>query len=372
MGVGGAGRRRSITMITQAFRTNGAAYIAKKVLATYPLWAVGLLFFLPIVVASIWAALPAFGYFPVLKFTTLSLEPWRMLLELPWLAKSIWLTLFTGVVATALSLGIAVIISATFYTSGIYKVVHNTLAPLMAIPHLSIAAGLAFLLAPSGFIFRVLATFFGWDTPPNLIIVPDRYGLVFILVLLLKEIPFFLFIIHGALSQIKTPNYIAIARSMGYDAYTAWLKIILPQIYSRIKLPIIIVLIFSMSVVDIAILLAPSTPAPYTTMLLELFYDSDFSMRLTAAAGGLLLMLIIGAVILLWRLLEMAIMPIWESGIIANGKRGHYVHITRYLGICAAVQHGRLRVRVAVSDADLVGQRDLALSRLSAREDWPF
>lgn len=308
----------------------------------YPATGIVLLFFLPIFLGMLWAILPAFGYFPVLGFDSLGFEAWHRLFEMPGLRKSLCLTIFTGISASVISCVVALFITASFYTSGIYKVLQNTLAPLLAIPHLTIAAGIAFLLAPSGFLFRIIGELLGWDTPPNLIIVPDRYGLVLILTLCLKEIPFFLFIINGALTQINASKHILLARSMGYHPYTAWFKVILPQIYARIKLPVIIVIIFSFSVVDIAIFTAPNTPPPFAVMLLTWFYDPDLSMRLVVAAGGLLLIGIIFLSVGAWCLIEKIVAPMWEYYIIYNGRRGNYIHLTKALSYLILISSGLL------------------------------
>ncbi len=304
-------------------------FLEHKLVRAYPTWCLAILFLLPIAFGLTWAILPAFGYFPPLGFTSFSLDPWHDLFARPGLSKAISLTLFTGVTASLLSCSLAIFITATFYTSGIYKALQNTLAPILAIPHLSIAAGIAFLLAPSGFIFRIIASIVGWDTPPNLIIMPDSYGLVLILTLCLKEIPFFLFIINGALTQLNVANSMVVARSMGYHPYTAWFRVIFPQVYARIKLPIAIVLIFSLSVVDIAVFVAPNAPPPFVIMLLDLFNDPNLERRLVAAAGGLLLIAIIFAVIASWWLVEKIISSLWNYYIISGGGRGYGMHITK-------------------------------------------
>lgn len=294
----------------------------------FPLWFVRLFFFLPLILGVIWVFLPAFGYFPALNFTSFSLQPWYDLFAMPGILHSMSLTLFSGILATCLSCGIAVLITATYYTSGIYKYLQNILAPLLAIPHLTVAAGIAFLLAPSGFFFRIIAVLLGWDIPPNITIMPDNYGLVLVLTLLLKEVPFFLFIINGAMAQIPASKYMTLARSMGYHPFTAWFKVISPQIYIRIKLPILIVLIFSMSLVDIAIFVAPNSPPPFAVMLLNWFYDPNLSMRLIVAAGGITLFCMIGVVVIIWLSAEKIISRLWNSVIEAGnrGRRYHFGH----------------------------------------------
>ena len=52
---------------------------------------------------------------------------------------------------------------------------------------------------------------------------------------------------------------------------------ILPLIYHQIRLPVIAVLVFSLSVVDMALLLAPSLPPPLAILVLNGFHDANLS-----------------------------------------------------------------------------------------------
>lgn len=90
------------------------------------------------------------------------------------------------------------------------------LTPFLAAPHAAIAIGLAFVLAPSGWIARVLALPFGWDRPPDLASVNDPWGLALILGLMVKEVPFLLLVILAALTQIPVRAQVAAGRSLGY------------------------------------------------------------------------------------------------------------------------------------------------------------
>ena len=48
------------------------------------------------------------------------------------------------------------------------------MVPLLAVPHLALAVGLAFLIAPSGWLVRLIAPWAaGWQTPPDVLLVQD-------------------------------------------------------------------------------------------------------------------------------------------------------------------------------------------------------
>ena len=65
------------------------------------------------------------------------------------------------------------------------------MVPLLAVPHLALAVGLAFLIAPSGWLVRLIAPWpAGWHTPPDVLLVQDPLGLALTFGLVLKETPF--------------------------------------------------------------------------------------------------------------------------------------------------------------------------------------
>ncbi len=120
---------------------------------------------------------PAFGWYPALGGTSLSLDPWRALLDWPGLPDAVWLSLTTGLGATFLSLLITVMICAAWQGTRAFAVIERALSPLLSVPHAAAAFGLAFLIAPSGWIARALSPWAtGWDQPPDILITQDPHG----------------------------------------------------------------------------------------------------------------------------------------------------------------------------------------------------
>ena len=175
------------------------------------------------------------------------------------------------------------------------------LAPILATPHSAIAIGLAFLIAPSGWIVRALSPWLtGWTVPPDVATVGDAAGLALVLGLLLKEVPYLVLMIVGALQQVPVQQHLAIARSLGYARAEAWVKVILPQIYPQIRLPIYAVIAFSLSVVDVALILGPSNPPTLAVLAVRWFTDADIQFYFPAAAAATLLLLLVVAVVAAW------------------------------------------------------------------------
>jgi putative thiamine transport system permease protein len=279
-------------------------------------------FLAPVAAGLLGTLLPAFGFLPALGGTDISLEPWRRLLLAPELPSALRLTLTSGLVASVASVAIVIAFCAAAHGTRLFRALERLLAPLLAIPHAAVAIGLAFLLAPSGWLVRLLSPWAtGWTTPPDLATVQDPLGLALTVALVVKEVPYLLLMTLAAAGQVEVKESLAIARSLGYGPMTGWLKAVLPRIYPQIRLPIYAVIAYSLSVVDMALLLAPATPPPLAPLLLRWFNDPDFAMRLCAAAGAILQLLIVIAAIAAWRGAE-AIAGRLGRVWIAGGQRG--------------------------------------------------
>src|SRR6056297_2128312 len=161
------------------------------------------------------------------------------------------------------------------------------LTPFLAAPHAAMAIGLAFLLSPSGWIARALAPWAGWDRPPMVASVNDPAGAALIFGLMVKEVPFLLLVILSALSQLPVRQHLAAGRSLGYGRGIVWIKVIMPQVWPLIRLPVMVVLAYALSVVDMALILGPSNPPTLAVLLLRLFSSPDIGLLLTASAGAM-------------------------------------------------------------------------------------
>lgn len=249
---------------------------------------IGLGLIAPIVLGLWQTGRAAFGILPALGFDAWSLEPWHALAALPGFASGLRLTLITGLGATLLSLLLATGFCAAVHARMRPSSGARMLTPFLATPHAAMAVGLAFVLAPSGWIARAFAGPFGWTTPPDIATVNDGWGLALMLGLMAKEVPFLLLVILSGLSQIPVARHMAAGRSLGYGRGIVWIKIIMPQVWPLIRLPVWVVLAYALSVVDMAIILGPSNPPTLAVAVTRWYGAPDVSMILPASAGALL------------------------------------------------------------------------------------
>lgn len=281
------------------------------------------LFLVPIGAGLLGTLAPAFGVFPALGETRLSLDPWRDLLGQPGFGTSLRLTLTTGFLATALSLLFACGFAALASTRPGVARLERTLAPLLATPHVAVAIGLAFLIASSGFFARVVSPWLtGWERPPALAIVRDPAGLSYVAGLAIKETAFLVLMILAAQGQARAAQALAAARALGYSPLVAWAKVVLPAVYRQIRLPVYAVLAFSLSNVEMALVLAPGTPPPLAVLAMRWFTSYDLSLYPAAAAAATLQLLVVIAGIGVWRIAEIAGKRLHRAWCARGARRG--------------------------------------------------
>ncbi|BBM89846.1 hypothetical protein COTS27_01559 [Spirochaetota bacterium] len=266
------------------------------------LWVV--LFFLPLAASIIVTILPSIGYEPALAQYDVSFRYWQQFLLDPLFHKSILKTIIIGYTSAITALIGAFGIAALFYKYTRHLI--KWLAGMLAIPHAAFALGVSFLLAPAGYFVRILESLglsnISGNHNPFLLF--DHLGLSLFTVLVLKEIPFLTYIILGSMKNHEIENWLITTRSLGYTNFAAWRKVIIPVVYKRIRLAFFIVLAYSLSVVDMSIILGPQQP-PTLSVLLVQFYSSDITeMRFIAYAGALFLGFLIGVSILSFWVIE--------------------------------------------------------------------
>ncbi len=227
--------------------------------------------------------------------------------EWPGLPRAAALSLLTGLAATLLSLIVTLLLVAAFAGTPAFDRIRRLLAPLLSVPHAAAALGLAFLIAPSGWIARGLSPWAtGWQTPPDLLILNDPWGLSLTLGLVAKELPFLLLMALAALPQIDADRRLATAATLGYGRITGFTLTTLPALYAQLRLPVYAVLAYGMTVVDMAMILGPTLPPTLSTQIVLWMGEAGLARRDTAAAAALLQCALVLAALGLWRLFEIA------------------------------------------------------------------
>ena len=322
-------------------------------------------FNLPAVLLAAVIAVPSLGVIWSAAAAALHFDAWNALWSDPQLPPALAMTLWTGLAATALAVALSALLLSLSFPGARWERMVKALAPLLAVPHAAFAIGLAFLIAPSGWLLRAFSPWAtGFDAPPAWPTTQDPWGLGLIAVLVVKEVPFLLW---AAATQLRRADTAArwtreldVATSMGYAPHTAWWRIIWPQLWPRLGGPLLAVLAYSLTVVDMALVIGPTTPPTLAVLAWQWLLDADAAINAQGAAAAWLLALVVavlaavlwaGPALLRWR-------GRWSSG---------------HRGASSRVLHSRLVVLFTLAALPAIYLAVmLALAVGSVSGVWPF
>jgi putative thiamine transport system permease protein len=233
---------------------------------------------------------------------------WRDL----WVDTQTWravrLTLITGLLASGLAMALAAWLLSHHFPGRRWAQLVRALGPLLAVPHAAFAIGLAFLIAPSGWLLRGLSPWAtGLEAPPPWPTTQDPWGFGLVLVLVAKEVPFLLWAAATQLQRADVAHTwlreLQAARSMGYAPRTAWWRVLWPQLWPRLRWPMMAVLAYNLTVVDMALVIGPTSPPTLAVLAWQWLLDADVARNAQGtAAAWLLAALVAGVALLLWPL----------------------------------------------------------------------
>ncbi|MGL6001015.1 MAG: ABC transporter permease [Plesiomonas sp.] len=285
--------------------------LQEKWLSVCAILLVGLIF-IPVVIGVLQTAVP------LLRWSV-----WQSLLAAPQFVAALWLTLSSTVGSTLLALGLMLLTVISYYTSPSWLKISRQLPLFLALPHIAFAVGIAFLVAPSGGFSRVLASVFAWAVPPAWQTIHDPYAITLTLTLALKESWFLLWAMSALLQKQTLQQQLTIARSLGYAPRQIWWHILLPQLLPQLKWPLIAVAAYSISVVDMVLILGPTTPPTLAVLINQWLNDPRALIQQQGNTASLLLPLLLLGLCLCGKILWHIIAYTWQQ------PRG-----VRWRGIC--------------------------------------
>ncbi|WP_412050542.1 ABC transporter permease [Hoeflea sp. Naph1] len=252
-------------------------------------------------------ALPAFGYLPELGGDRLTTDHFVALDAVPGIYRSALLSIIVGLGSTLAALIAVAAFVASDLGTPVFARMRRMISPLLSVPHAAAAFGLAFLIAPSGMIMRLISPWLtGLDRPPDLLIVNDPLALSMMAGLIVKEIPFLFLVTLAALPQTRHVETIRLGRSLGYGRVAAFTLLLWPSLYRQIRLAVFAVVAYATSVVDVALILGPHLPPTLPVRLLDWMNDPELETRFLASAGAVMQLGVTLAALIAWVGLERA------------------------------------------------------------------
>lgn len=208
------------------------------------------------------------------------------------------------------------ILSNTDEQNAIFKKVLFVLTLFILIQtHLHLHFGLGFLFGKTGLLARI-AYLFGWE----IAFWSWPFAGSYFVLMFLKEYFFLLLLSMSITSSIATKKIIKTSHALGYTQSQAIITGIIPLLYTRLRLPLLIIFIYSVSNVETALLSQPNTNQLIGVLLWKWATEIDIAYHNYAAAGTVFLLITLGLCIWLYTHIE----PFGKKyifRIFVNGKR---------------------------------------------------
>lgn len=264
---------------------------------------------LPTIPGLLGVAASSMSYIPPLGMVQPSLSGFAQVFEWQGIFKSVGLTVVTSLLSTIFTCIVTYSIIQRFWGQRAWQRVEWCLSPLMSMPHVAYAIGFAFLFAPTGLGVRAFFQLFGIDLNGAgedgfATLVQDPLGLGLTLMLTLKEVPFLLLMSIPVLKQLEIDKAEKVCLSLGYQRHEFWWKCMFSQWLIKMRFPLLAVLAYGISVVDVALILGPTNPPTFAVLVWQWFNDPDLTLLPRASAGAMLLFLLAGFMIGVVRLIE--------------------------------------------------------------------
>ncbi|WP_313824801.1 ABC transporter permease subunit [Leclercia sp.] len=218
-------------------------------------WLLMVMVYLPLLPAVVLLLPPVF-----------SLENWRALAADPQIPQALIATLVSTLIAAAGALLLALAVVAALWPGSRWRRLCNHLPWLLAIPHVAFAVSVLLIFAEGGELYRLCSI-----CSPVL----DRYGIGLGLTLAVKESAFVLWAIYASLPEKDLAQKVTVLRSLGYGRWQALRWLILPAIAPALGAVMLATIAWTLSVVDVALILGPGNPPTLAVLAWQWLSQGD-------------------------------------------------------------------------------------------------
>jgi putative thiamine transport system permease protein len=270
-------------------------------------------------------ALPIALALPVALWQGLSPAAWASIAVDPQLPRALALSLGTAVVSTLGALALTLWLVTQLHGTRAWRAFARALGPLLALPHAAFAIGLALLVMPAGVLARLFAAPLGWSAPPDWPTVNDPWGIGLVLVLVAKETPFLLWNVLALLARPELAQslrgWLAGGRTLGYSDAALWWRVLWPLLLPRLAWPVLAVLAYGLTVVDLALIVGPASPPTLAMLAWQSLLDGDPARNAEGAAQAVALAALLAVLVILAALLQRALRRAWSTWACSGRRR---------------------------------------------------
>jgi putative thiamine transport system permease protein len=135
------------------------------------------------------------------------------------------------------------------------------------------------------------------QTAPDWLGLPRKNLLTMVLTIGIKEVPFFLFIFSALGRQLAIKDWLLQGRALGYSEGASWWLLVFPIMLKQSRLALLAAMAYTLSVLDISLLIGPNIPELYAVVLYK--WQTGFTAidQSQAFIGNVVLLLLLSALI---------------------------------------------------------------------------
>lgn len=212
------------------------------------------------------------------------------------LMSSVTSTLFLSLSAPLLALYVAFMVYSQYRFNPRWQALEKRLAPLLSLPHLAVALGLVYLFSPGGMVYSAFAGIIG-HAAPDWLGLPRKSLLTMVLAIGIKEVPFFLLIFSALGRQLAIKDWLLQGRALGYSESASWWLLVFPIMLKQSRLALLAAMAYTLSVLDISLLIGPNIPELYAVALYNWQTGFTSADQANAFLGNLLLLIMLATLI---------------------------------------------------------------------------
>lgn len=263
----------------------------------------------------VWLAMAAI-YAPLFPATAMLLSPafsaagWQSLFRDPQLPQALIATLVSTTLATLGSLFIALCILSALWPGKRWQQMNGRLPGLLAVPHVAFATSVLLLFAEGGAVYPFCSA-----CSPLL----DPYGIGLGMTMAVKESAFVLWAIYAVLPEKTLAQKMVVLQSLGYSRIQGLFWLVLPTIAPALGAVMLAVVAWSLSVVDIAIILGPGNPPTLAVLAWQWLSQGDAEQQIK----GTLLCLVLLLLLTLFAAVGFALWKAWRRTLPATSGHRH-------------------------------------------------
>ncbi|MGE0862931.1 MAG: ABC transporter permease [Vicinamibacterales bacterium] len=220
------------------------------------------------------------------------------------LALSLWVATTSTTIAAAVGVVAALMLSRL--AAG-RRLAYALLQVPLAVPHMAMAIAMLMLIAPSGWLARLVAAA-GWIAEPAdfPVLVYDRCGVGIILAYAAKEIPFIAIVATAVLLRLG-PHYDRVAATLGASPWQRLRHVTLPMLAPGVVSASVMVFAFVFAAFETPFLLGRPYPAMLSVVAERRYMSVDLNDRPDAIAWALVMTGLAAIVVQAYLMLSRAI-----------------------------------------------------------------